>query len=272
MRTRPRAPRASRASPPGWLARWLTSLAPARDLAARVAFCALGLANLGSAEFSHEGTTTVDVALLLAVDVSNSVDWWEYELQRHGLSHAIRDPGVVGAIQSGPNRRVAIAVVQWAGKRSRYISIRWTVLHDQPSAEAFARVVEFMPREFAGDTTHIAGMLDYGAELMKALPFTATRKVIDISGDGRENVIDHPEPARDRAVAAGITINGLAIENEEPQLRFHYRDQVIGGPGAFVLPIKRYEDFAEAMKKKLIREIDPRQVSTDSRWPVLLVR
>ena len=209
------------------------------------------------------------MALVLAVDVSNSVDWWEYELQRKGLSHAIHDAGVIEAIRAGHNGRIAIAIVQWSGKRTRRLAVNWTVLSDQASADAFSRVIKFMPREFSGDTTNISGVLSFATELLAKAPFTAVRKVIDISGDGPENVVASPQTMRDEAVAAGITVNGLAIENEEPNLRQHYRDAVIGGPGAFVLPIKRYEDFAAAMKKKLIREIDPRRMSSNELKPIV---
>ena len=167
---------------------------------------------------------SVDVALVLAVDVSNSVDWSEYELQRTGLSHAIHDAGVIEAISAGHNGRIAIAIVQWSGKRTRRLAVNWTVLSDQASADAFSRVIKFMPREFSGDTTNISGVLSFATELLAKAPFTAVRKVIDISGDGPENVVASPQTMRDEAVAAGITVNGLAIENEEPNLRQHYRD------------------------------------------------
>ncbi len=239
----------------------------------RLTLCGLCLlVTMGNTELTRPAGTTVDVALVLAVDVSNSVDWWEYELQRDGLSHAIKDEGVLQAIRAGSNGRIAIAVVQWSGKRTRRLAVNWTVLSDQASAQAFARVIKFMPREFSGDTTHISGALAYATELLAEMPFTAIRKVIDVSGDGPENVVDNPQAMRDKAVAAGITVNGLAIENVESALRDHYRDFVIGGPGAFVLPIKRYEDFAAAMKKKLIREIDPTKVSANSLKSIVLLR
>lgn len=256
-----------------WLvASWNARRRPAASLA-RVALCGLCLlATMGNTQLTRPAPGTVDVALVLAVDVSNSVDWWEYELQRDGLSHAIRDDGVLQAIRAGANGRIAVAVVQWSGKRTRRLAVDWTILSDEASTSALARVLKFMPREFSGDHTHISGVLAYATELLTSVPFMAVRKVIDVSGDGPENVIEDPRSMRDKAIAAGITVNGLAIENEDPDLRAHYRDFVIGGPGAFVLPIKRYEDFAAAMKKKLIREIDPRRVSSLPRDPVVILR
>jgi len=216
---------------------------------------------MGNTRSTGPGQVSVDVALVLAVDVSNSVDWFEYELQKYGISKAIRDPEVLAAINAGRNRRIAISLVQWSGSTSRRIAVPWTLLSDQTSVERIAKIIDFMPREFDGDATNISGVLAYATDLLTASPYQATRKVIDVSGDGRENVSDAPERMRDRAVAAGITVNGLAIENEEKGLRHHYRNRIIGGPGAFVLPVARFEDFAAAMKKKLIREIDPKKVS-----------
>ena len=230
--------------------------------ARRIALCAVCLVvTMGNTRSTGPGGTSVDVALLLAVDVSNSVNWFEYELQKYGIAKAIRDPEVVKTINAGRNRRIVVSIVQWSGAMSHRIAVPWTLLFDQASAEKLSKIIRFMPREFDGDSTNISGVIAFGTDFLADIPYLATRKVIDISGDGRENVSDTPEAMRDRAVAAGITINGLAIENEEKDLRFHYRDRIIGGPGAFVLPVKRYEDFAAAMKKKLIREIDPNRVS-----------
>lgn len=228
----------------------------------RFALCVLCLfATMGNTRSTGPDGISVDVALVLAVDVSNSVDWFEYELQKYGISKAIRDPEVLKAINAGRNRRIAVALVQWAGSTSRRIAVPWTLLSDRASVEQIAKIIDVMPREFDGDATNISGVLAYATDLLSAAPYQAARKVIDVSGDGRENVSDAPELMRDRAIAAGITINGLAIENEEKALRHHYRNRIIGGPGAFVLPVARFEDFADAMKKKLIREIDPKKVS-----------
>jgi hypothetical protein len=217
------------------------------------------LATMGNTRATGPGGTTVDVALILAVDVSNSVDRSEYELQKNGIAKGIRDPEVVRTINAGRHRRIVVCVVQWTG--TRHVSVPWTLLSDQTSADKLSQIINFMPRAQDGNMTNISGVIAFGTDLLDEVPYQATRKVIDISGDGRENVSDTPETMRDRAIAAGNTINGLVIENEEKELRYHYRDSIIGGPGAFVLPVKRYEDFAAAMKKKLIREIAPMKIS-----------
>ena len=219
---------------------------------------------MGNAQSTRRADSHVDLALVLGIDVSNSVNWFEYELQKNGLAKAIRDPEVVAAIRRGGRGRIVVAVAQWSGETSQRVTIPWTILEDQSSADRLSNVLKFMPRVFGGHATNISGMVAYGTRLLNDLSYKAARKVIDVSGDGRENVSQTPTVMRDAAVAAGITINGLAIENEEPDLRFHYRDFIIGGPGAFVIPVKRYEHFAEAMKKKLLREISPKFLSLNA--------
>ncbi len=202
----------------------------------------------------------VDVAIVLAVDVSKSIDWFEYEMQRDGMSEAVRDPAVIQAIAKGHHGRVAIAVTQWSGERSQRVAIPWTVVTDMASGRQLSRRLEYMPRQFA-DATNISGALSYGADQLNELPFPADRKVIDVSGDGKENRDPAPHRLRDRALAMGITINGLVIENEEKDVGDHYERHIVGGPGSFVMRISRFEDFTEAIKKKLIREISPRILS-----------
>lgn len=199
--------------------------------------------------------TRVDLALVLAVDISHSVDWWEYRMQRDGLAYAIRQPEVLDAIRSGPRGRIAVTVVQWSGSTSQAIAIPWTVLSRAEDTQRLSMKVSRMLRIYGGLATHIGEMIRFGTRLLAEAPFEASRKVIDISGDGHDNITKQPGFRRDEAVAAGITVNGLAIENEEKDLRSYYRAYVIGGPGAFVFPVARYEDFGAAMKKKLIREI-----------------
>lgn len=200
----------------------------------------------------------VDLALVLGVDISSSVDQKEYELQRRGLSEAIRRPDVLAAIRSGALKKIAVTVVQWTDYESQVVVVPWMVINDAESAARVSRHVAQMVRFFGGHATHIGGMIQFGNMLLRATPFVARRKVIDISGDGYDNVTEVPGRDRDAAIADGITINGLAIENEEKDLHAYYRDFVIGGPGAFVIRAARYEDFGDAMEKKLIREISPK--------------
>ncbi len=205
----------------------------------------------------------VDLALVLAVDISRSVNLTEYRLQRGGLAYAIRHPDVIAAIMSGRLKRIAVTVVQWSGYESQVIVVPWTVVSDASSAIRFSSRVAKAVRFFGGHGTHVAGMIKFGARLLEDAPFIAHRKVIDISGDGRDNVTEAPGRHRDDAVAAGITINGLAIENEEKDLRLYYRAFIIGGPGAFVIRTRHYKDHGDAMKKKLIREISPKMLTTN---------
>jgi hypothetical protein len=216
-----------------------------------ILFCALPT----SAGRAQSDTTRVDLALVLAVDISHSVDWWEYRMQREGLAYAIRQPEVLNAIRSGPHGRIAVTVVQWSGSTSQAIAIPWTVLSRAEDTQRLSMQVSRMLRIYGGLATHIGEMIHFGTRLLAETPFESSRKVIDISGDGHDNITKQPGFRRDEAVAAGITVNGLAIENEEKDLRSYYRTFVIGGPGAFVFPVARYEDFGTAMKKKLIREI-----------------
>ncbi|MFY0611363.1 MAG: DUF1194 domain-containing protein [Hyphomicrobiaceae bacterium] len=205
----------------------------------------------------------VDLALVLAVDISRSVNSIEYELQRSGLAYAIRHPDVIAAIKKGPLKKIAVTVVQWSDYESQVVVVPWVVIRDAKSAIGFSKRVERAVRFYGGYGTHVAGVIEFGGNLLEDVPFIAHRKVIDISGDGHDNITKAPGRHRDQAVAAGITINGLAIENEDKNLRLYYRDFVIGGPGAFVVRVQRYEDFADAMKKKLIREISPKALTSD---------
>lgn len=203
----------------------------------------------------------VDLALVLGVDISSSVDKEEYALQRRGLAEALRRPEVLAAIRSGALKKIAITVVQWTDYESQVVIVPWMVISDEKSAARASRRVAEMVRFFGGHATHIAGMIQFGNWLLRTTPFAARRKVIDISGDGYDNVTDAPGRQRDAAVADGVTINGLVIENEEKDLHAYYRDFVIGGPGAFVIRTPRYEDFGDAMEKKLIREISPKYLT-----------
>ena len=198
----------------------------------------------------------VDLELLLAVDVSLSVDPDEYALQIHGLATALRDPDVVSAIKAAAPNGVALALMQWAGPREQAVSVAWADVHDQASAEAFAQQIDAATRLATNGGTAIGDALGRGVSLLAENDFEGTRKVIDISGDGRTNEGDSPAPVRKHAVLVGITVNGLVILNEERQLSGYYRERVIGGPGAFVLQVANFQDFARAMRLKLIREIE----------------
>lgn len=199
--------------------------------------------------------TTVDLQLVLAVDASGSVNETRFELQKSGYSAAFRNPQVLSAIRSGATQSIAVTMVQWTGPQMQVHVIPWTLIKDRESAYAFADAIDAAPRQLFGGGTSISGAIDYGLSIMPLSPFQARRQVIDISGDGSNNRGRAASSARDEAVQSGIVINGLPILAIEPGLDRYYWDNVIGGPGAFVVAAVTYEAFASAILKKLIAEI-----------------
>lgn len=195
----------------------------------------------------------VDVALVLAVDVSASVDFQEFVLMVGGLAAAFRDEGVLAAATSGPRGAVALAAIFWSDTAE--LAARWTRIADAANAEDFATMLENAPRLPRPGATALGEGMRAALGQMARCPADATRAVVDISGDGRGNRGRAPGPVRDLAVAAGVTLNGLAILNEEPDLLGHYEAEVIGGPGAFAMSCQDYADFAEAIRRKLLREL-----------------
>jgi len=192
---------------------------------------------------------------VLAVDASGSVNQTRFELQRAGYAAAFRNPDVLGAITSGPAQSIAVTMVQWTGPQLQVLVVPWTIIRDKASANAFADAIDAAPRQLFGGGTSISGAIDYGAPLMELSPFQAQRRVIDISGDGSNNRGRPAADARDDAVRSGVVVNGLAILSLEPDLDRYYRDNVIGGPGAFVVTASSYETFGSAILKKLVAEI-----------------
>lgn len=205
--------------------------------------------------------TEVDLALVLAVDVSRSMDPDEQELQRQGFVDAFRSPQVHDAIRGGMLGRISVTYLEWSGQSDQKILVPWTVLDGPQSAEAFA---ERLAREPAGRIfqTSISGAIDFSARLLEESGVTPLRQVIDISGDGPNSSGRTVTFARDEAVARGITINGLPIMLKRPSgfgdmehLDHYYRDCVIGGQGAFLVPVREKHQFGEAIRTKIIREI-----------------
>ena len=205
----------------------------------------------------------VDLELVLAVDISGSVDELEAQLQREGYIAALRHPHVIEAIQGGMFRRIAATYVEWAGDHYQRTMLDWTLLEDAAGAHGFADALAETPLMTA-HWTSISGALDYSAALFEGNGFEGVRRVIDISGDGYNNRGRRVELARDEAVAAGITINGLPIVNDRPNpwggsppkdLDLYYEERVIGGPGAFIVVAKDYTSFASAILSKLLLEI-----------------
>jgi hypothetical protein len=215
------------------------------------------LAVLVLAASPHQATaqTPVDLQLVLAVDASGSVNQTRFELQRAGYASAFRSPQVLDAISGGATQSIAVTMFQWTGPMMQVHAIPWTIIKDKASAQAFADAIEAAPRQLFGGGTSISGAIDFGASLMPASPFHAGRRVIDVSGDGSNNRGRRASAARDDAVMAGIVINGLPILSLEPDLDRYYRENVIGGPGSFVISAASYESFATSILKKLIAEI-----------------
>jgi hypothetical protein len=197
----------------------------------------------------------VDLQLVLAVDASGSVSEERFELQKDGYVAAFRHPRVLQAIQSGPARAIAVTMVQWTGPALQIQVVPWTRVADDASAEALAKAIDTAPRRLFGGGTSISGAIDHAVSLFPQGPYQSARRVVDISGDGSNNRGRSVTRARDEAVSAGININGLPILTLEPYLDRYYEQNVIGGPGAFVIATKNYETFAQAILQKLIVEI-----------------
>jgi hypothetical protein len=206
----------------------------------------------------------IDLALVLAVDTSGSMDPDELELQRQGYVEAFRSPMLHGAIHTGVLGQIAVIYFEWSGPSSQWIVVPWTLIATPGQAMAFAKRLEDRPsyRSSTSAGTSISGAIDFSLHLLTTIPVSAIRQVIDISGDG---INDHGRPvtqARDEAVSRGVTINGLPIRLDRSEealgvqsLEEHYRDCVIGGPGAFIVPVHDHHEMAGAIKTKITREI-----------------
>ena len=206
----------------------------------------------------------VDLELVLAVDVSGSVDPVEAALQREGYVSGLTNPQVVQAIRSGPMGRIAVIYIEWAGDQHQRVVADWSVIEDERSAHLFSSRVAEAPF-VTGRWTSISGAIDFSVAQFARNPNQGIRKVIDVSGDGYNNSGRSVTTAREEALAAGITINGLPILNDRPNpmgagpapadLDVYYETYVIGGPGSFVIPAKDFTSFGEAILRKLLLEI-----------------
>jgi hypothetical protein len=206
----------------------------------------------------------VDLQLVLAVDASGSVSEARFELQKQGYVAAFRSPHLLKAIASGTRQSIAVTMVQWTGPALQIQVVPWMLIKDQASMFAFADAIARAPRQLFGGGTSISGAIDHAMTLFPATELRGARRVIDVSGDGGNNRGRAVTQARDEAVDAGATINGLPILALEPGLDLYYRDNVIGGPGAFMVPAESYETFAEAVLKKLIIEIAGVDMTADT--------
>jgi len=214
---------------------------------------------------------SADVALVLVTDVSRSIDDSEYQLEKDGYVAAFTDPKVIAAIRGGVLGAVAVAYIEFSGGQEARTVLDWTLIRDAASARAFAGRLKAAPRSFE-DRTAISTGIDRGAALLAESGIAATRRVIDVCGDGTNNSGRAVTDARDDALKAGIVINGLAIINDHPVswtfahvqppggLVKYYRENVVGGPGAFVLEVHDFHSFGEAMTRKLVTEIAGRDM------------
>jgi hypothetical protein len=197
----------------------------------------------------------VSLELILAVDCSSSVEPEEFTLQMQGIADAFRDPVVQQAIRGAAPNGIAVTLVQWSGASMHSQATDWMLVSNKDDAENAAQAIESAPRFMRWGATAIGEAISFSKELFEENGFEGLRKVIDVSGDGISNQGTFPIFAREEAVKEGITINGLAILNDEPSLDHYYRQQVMAGPRSFVEHAARFEDFAAAMRRKLIREI-----------------
>jgi Protein of unknown function (DUF1194) len=197
----------------------------------------------------------VDLELVLAVDVSSSVNRQEYALQMRGLAEAFRSAEVLEAIAAFAPKGVAVTLMQWGGLDQQGMSVPWQLVHDAASAEAMAAGIDRALRLTEHSGTALGEALRAAGQLFDGNAYDGARRVIDVSGDGHSNLGVGPEETRTPLLAAGIVINGLVILNEEPDLDRYYLSNVIGGANAFVLSAADFDDFARAIRAKLVREI-----------------
>src|SRR5580693_45269 len=210
---------------------------------------------LGMSLGASGGSDRADVALVLAIDVSGSVDDNRFKLQREGIAAALESEEVAAAVSGGVNQTVEIAIVEWAEEQR--ILVPWTVLHGRDDLEALAARLRSASRSWVHTLTDPGGGIAAAEHLFAEQPLVGRRQVIDVSGDGRQNTGEVPTvDARDAAVSHGLTVNGLPIASgDEPGIEDWYRVNVVGGPGAFLVVAGGYEAFAAAFRQKLTLEI-----------------
>jgi hypothetical protein len=231
--------------------------------AIRIVLACLALTLAASVAHAAE---RVDLLLVLAADVSRSVDQVKFKLQRDGYVAALSDKRVLDAIASGRHQRIAVCYVEWSGVGAQKLLIDWMVINGPESARKFGDSLVELPRSFA-ERTSISGAIDFSMTLLDQAPFQAERRTIDVSGDGTNNSGRDVTLARDAAIAKGVTINGLVILSDRPMawnpehtnppggLANYYREHVVGGPGSFVIVAENFNSFGQAIIKKLIAEI-----------------
>ncbi|MDQ6436452.1 DUF1194 domain-containing protein [Mesorhizobium sp. LHD-90] len=221
----------------------------------------------------------VDVELVLGADISASMTQDELKIQREGYATALTDPAVLNAIRSGAHGRIAVTYFEWAGVTSQSVMVPWTVIAGEEDAEAIARKIA-VPPTWQSRRTSISGAMIFAAGLLETSPYKGIKRVIDLSGDGANNEGPPLPETRDDIVAQGITINGLPVMTADaapqpydvPNLDDYFSECVIGGPGAFVMPVHEWEQFPEAIRRKLLLELAIRPKDFGRRPPVTLIQ
>jgi len=224
----------------------------------------------------------VDLEVILAADVSRSIDDAEFDLQRKGYAAALTDPRVLAAIHGRSGAAIGVCFIEWSGDEDQQVVVDWTEIRDEEDAGSMAAAILAAPRSFMGRTS-ISAAIDFAMAHFATSKWQAGRRIIDVSGDGTNNSGRPVTEARDQAISQGVMINGLAIINDKPNLGYsahtqppgglplYYQQNVIGGPNAFMLSVKEFNTFADAMAQKLAKEIDvatgtaARQVSFEMR-------
>ncbi|RLP78480.1 DUF1194 domain-containing protein [Xanthobacter tagetidis] len=236
--------------------------------------CLAGALLQGPAQAASPRDMEVDVELVLAVDVSYSMDVEEQALQREGYASALTSREFLDALRQGLNGRIAVAYIEWAGENEQQIVVNWRVIDGPDTARTYAEAIRAAPLRRVYRTS-ISGALLYSADQFDLNGYAGVRRVIDVSGDGVNNQGPPVAMARDAVVQRGITVNGLPLLLKRsassaidiPELDLYYEDCVIGGPGAFVIPVQHREEFARAIKTKLVLEVAGVQVP-DAAGPI----
>lgn len=238
------------------------------------------LALMGCASLAAPASAAepVDVELILAVDVSLSMSPAELEIQRRGYASALVHDGVIRAIADGAYGRIAVTYVEWAGQGTQHVVVPWTVISGREEAEAFASKLSASPPNSARRTS-ISSALLFAADLFAESGFRGMKRVVDVSGDGANNQGPPVDEVRDGLAAQGVTINGLPLMTrggsasvfDIENLDVYYTNCVIGGPGAFMIPVNDWSQFPEAIRRKLVLELAGRTPEEPAALPVVKV-
>ena len=222
----------------------------------------------------------VDLEVILAADVSRSIDDAEFDLQRKGYAAALTDPRVLAAIHGRAGAAIGVSFIEWSGDEDQQVVADWTEIRDEEDAGSMAAAILAAPRSFMGRTS-ISAAIDFAMAHFTKSKWQASRRIIDVSGDGTNNSGRAVTEARDQATSRGVTINGLAIINDKPNLGYsahtqppgglplYYRQNVIGGTNAFLLVVQDFNSFADAMAQKLAKEIDVAGPAGEKRMSLL---